>query len=631
MPTVFLSYSRDDLPRIEQLEAQLKTHPDISIWLDTEDLHGGERWPKRLGEAIADQDVFLLAWSKKSAASHFVEFEWCTAIALKKTVVLCLLDETPLAPSLKTFQGYRVDDATGLIKSLRSAPLADVQRREPVIRKLSDITAREEIAVMAQAKTVFAQQQWAVQDYFLGRDEFVKQIVADIRSAIDGTSEPSRLVQVISGAGGLGKTAVATAVAQELRTDFPDGQYAIYFNTHTGNPISVKQARNNLLLECYSDWKPDESEATNWKEYNRLFCPDRSDGVSRKVLLILDDCKDDDQLKEIKPRHSCPVIVTARTRFTDGVDQEIHPLDPADAAKLLCKIFEGDLVVPGIADAQKQLAEQCGYFPLMLKAAAGYLKRTKRKGKDILDFINKLKAYPADAFPEEKNPYQVFEYSLRELSDQQCAALCSLLVMTTDFDRDTACAVGGCTGETIDLFITSYLIQVRGSGRCFWHDVMRVVVKKKLLADIKREAWKRYIEYFTVRAREWSAPFIGGRGDFEVCYKRFDEEISHMRQLCATSSNMNSCIMRAANFPTPYTHACMFSLIMIFSCNGIGRSLSQHGSMITFALKLMRTWDWATWATGALSPIGRSRITAKRARSFAKRITEMAKCTDSWG
>jgi hypothetical protein len=163
MPTVFLSYSRADLPLIEQLEARLKTHPQISIWRDQDRIYGGQKWSKVLGEAIADQDVFLLAWSKHSAASHFVEFEWCTAIALKKTIVPCLIDETPLAPSLKTFHGYRLDDVTGLIKSLRGAPLGDVQRREPVIRKLSEISATEETAVLATAKTAFAQQNWTVQ------------------------------------------------------------------------------------------------------------------------------------------------------------------------------------------------------------------------------------------------------------------------------------------------------------------------------------------------------------------------------------------------------------------------------------------------------------------------------------
>ena len=163
MPSVFLSYSREDLLLIEQLEAQLKTYPKLSIWRDQDKIYGGQKWPKVLGEAISNQDVFLLAWSKNSAASHFVEFEWCTAIALKKTIVPCLLDDTPLAPSLATFHGYPARDLVGLTNSLAGAPLADQGRRTPVLRKLTDITAIEESAVLAQAKSIFAQQQWTVQ------------------------------------------------------------------------------------------------------------------------------------------------------------------------------------------------------------------------------------------------------------------------------------------------------------------------------------------------------------------------------------------------------------------------------------------------------------------------------------
>ena len=89
MPTVFLSYSRVDLPLIEQLETQLKSYLAISIWRDQGKIYGRQQWPKILGEAIANQDVFLLAWSKHSAASHLVELEWRTAIALSPRVIEC--------------------------------------------------------------------------------------------------------------------------------------------------------------------------------------------------------------------------------------------------------------------------------------------------------------------------------------------------------------------------------------------------------------------------------------------------------------------------------------------------------------------------------------------------------------
>ena len=62
MPSVFLSYSRADLPLIEQLAARLRTSaPEILIWRDQEKIYGGQQWPKVLGEAISDQEVFLLA------------------------------------------------------------------------------------------------------------------------------------------------------------------------------------------------------------------------------------------------------------------------------------------------------------------------------------------------------------------------------------------------------------------------------------------------------------------------------------------------------------------------------------------------------------------------------------------
>lgn len=76
LPSVFFSYSRNDLALIKELEAQLKAQPKVSIWRDQKKIYGGQKWPRVLGEAIVDQDVVLPAWSKRAAASYFVEFEW---------------------------------------------------------------------------------------------------------------------------------------------------------------------------------------------------------------------------------------------------------------------------------------------------------------------------------------------------------------------------------------------------------------------------------------------------------------------------------------------------------------------------------------------------------------------------
>lgn len=217
MPSVFPSYSRADLPLIEQLAARLRaSSPEISIWRDQEKIYGGQQWPKVLGEAIADQEVFLLAWSKNSAASHFVEFEWCTAIALKKSLVPCLLDETALAPSLRTFHGYRLDEVTGLVTSLRGAALANEQRREPVIRKLNEITATEETAVLAQAKAVFAQQQWTVQGNIYQADGDIH-----IHNAPSTATTPEKAKPLVERWQAWAGLAVAVLTAVTLLLDLP--------------------------------------------------------------------------------------------------------------------------------------------------------------------------------------------------------------------------------------------------------------------------------------------------------------------------------------------------------------------------------------------------------------------------
>ncbi len=163
MSSVFLSYSREDLPLIEKLETQLLKHAGISIWRDQEKLYGGQKWPKILGEVIGDQDFFLLAWSKSSVNSHFVEFEWCTALALKKNVIPCLLDGTKLPPSLRATHAIPMENIPDIVAALTgSIPLPDTARRAEVVSRLDQIQDTHPEDVLAHVKTAFEQKQWVV-------------------------------------------------------------------------------------------------------------------------------------------------------------------------------------------------------------------------------------------------------------------------------------------------------------------------------------------------------------------------------------------------------------------------------------------------------------------------------------
>ncbi len=163
MSKVFISYAREEEEAVDGLHEALRA-ADVSVWRDQESLRLGERWPKVLGEAIAEQDYFVLCWSAAAAASDFVELEWVTALALEKPILPLLLDDTPLPPSLSGINGKPFEDAVGAVLTALGAPtfVPTAGRREQVVRKLEALPATEPEKVLEAVKTVFSQEGWVV-------------------------------------------------------------------------------------------------------------------------------------------------------------------------------------------------------------------------------------------------------------------------------------------------------------------------------------------------------------------------------------------------------------------------------------------------------------------------------------
>jgi len=167
MVQVFLSYARRDLPNLQPLLQDLGAH-GITVWRDQDNLYGSQHWPKATGEAIAAHDVLLLVWSQEAVASHFVEFEWNTALALQKSVLPCLLDQTPLQPALSAINGIDArlpHEAFPKILQALQQPIAPskAEQNARVIATLDGITATEPAEVVQTAKAMFMQQGWHVQ------------------------------------------------------------------------------------------------------------------------------------------------------------------------------------------------------------------------------------------------------------------------------------------------------------------------------------------------------------------------------------------------------------------------------------------------------------------------------------
>jgi formylglycine-generating enzyme required for sulfatase activity len=77
MPDIFLSYKSEDRPLVEPLVRLLKAE-NFDVWWDTT-IVPGERFAEAIRRALDEAPCVVVAWSRKSVESHWVQDEACFA------------------------------------------------------------------------------------------------------------------------------------------------------------------------------------------------------------------------------------------------------------------------------------------------------------------------------------------------------------------------------------------------------------------------------------------------------------------------------------------------------------------------------------------------------------------------
>lgn len=78
MPSVFISYSSHDRKTVKDIAAELRKH-GVRVWIDQAQIKVGQAIKRRITDGIESTDFLLIAISKKSMESHWVEEELQTA------------------------------------------------------------------------------------------------------------------------------------------------------------------------------------------------------------------------------------------------------------------------------------------------------------------------------------------------------------------------------------------------------------------------------------------------------------------------------------------------------------------------------------------------------------------------
>lgn len=313
---------------------------------------------------------------------------------------------------------------------------------------------------------------------FAGRTRELRALDAALAHS-DGGSP----LAVLTGMGGVGKSALAVRWARSSRKRFPDGVlYADLRGHGAGGPAKPLDVLAGFIsaLGYPADRIPvDEDQAS-------ALLRSLLDG--KRALVLLDDAVTADQVRPLLPGSGdCATLVTARARLgglvaRDGAALlEVRPLSASDAVDLLARSIGGARVAAE-PDAVAELAALCAHLPLALRITAANL--AMRPNHRLADHVARLASDDRlDALAVEGDPHS----AMRATFEVSCAALDPAdlrvfrlmgLMPGTDLTAWQAGALAGVpagpAGASLERLADRNLAFEHVPGRFRMHDLLRL-------------------------------------------------------------------------------------------------------------------------------------------------------------
>jgi DNA-binding SARP family transcriptional activator/tetratricopeptide (TPR) repeat protein len=321
--------------------------------------------------------------------------------------------------------------------------------------------------------------------HFSGRAELAH--LDALRPVMDGEGRRLTHVVAIDGAPGIGKTTLAVHWAHKLAPAYPDVQLYLNLRGHgPGEPVSTSAAVETLLrgLGVRNDVIP-----PNVDERAALL---RGTLAGRRVLLLLDNARDEDQVRPLLPGGDSLVIVTSRNRLgglsiRDGAHRvTLGPLQPREALSLLAAAFGPDRVAAE-RDAATRLVELCDGLPLALAIVAeraqgvGGLTEVVQALVDErvrFDVFGDASADLSGGGDPHADLWAALSWSYRALGDAAAAMFRKLgLHPAGDIGLDAAAALAGVpvrlARQALGQLVAAHLVREPRPQRYELHDLIR--------------------------------------------------------------------------------------------------------------------------------------------------------------
>jgi tetratricopeptide (TPR) repeat protein len=221
-------------------------------------------------------------------------------------------------------------------------------------------------------------------------------------------------VIVLTGVGGVGKSALARRWAHAAADRYPDGQ--LYAQLGAFDPTGPADPADVLAVVLRALGLADAQIPVATAERSALF---RSVTADRRLLLVLDDAISAAQIRPLLPASAASaVIVTARWRLgalaLDGA--RFLPVDPLpeDAALDLLRHRIGDTRLSADREATGSLLRWCSGLPVALAVSGARLaSRPRWPVRRMVDELNRDNA----SLPHDMSLATVFDLSYRDLGE----------------------------------------------------------------------------------------------------------------------------------------------------------------------------------------------------------------------
>jgi tetratricopeptide (TPR) repeat protein len=339
---------------------------------------------------------------------------------------------------------------------------------------------------------------------FTGRDQELSRITA----AVAETAVAGGVVAIhaIDGMPGVGKTALAIHAAHYLADRFPDGQLFLDLHAHTPGqvPMDPGAALAALLAADGVDLRylpaTLDERAARWRD--RL--------ASKKVLLVLDNAADSDQVRPLLPgRQTCTVLITSRRHLGDLPGRAeviaLNVMEPSQATAMFLRLAPraGTDATAAIED----LVAVAGYLPLAVALLARLY--TKHPVWTLNDLLAECRTRLLSVTAEHATIAAAYDLSYHYLPDaRQWFFRCLGAHPGTELGPYAAAALAGVPlAESIThlnaLFGDSLLAEI-GYRRYAMHDLIRQYARDLAAADPparQEQVVERLLNYYQRTAR----------------------------------------------------------------------------------------------------------------------------------